>query len=88
MQKVDVKFASEGTTCRGWLFLPDGEGPFPAAARYYVRELVMAYWSRDAPVRRLHGAPTLVSYRPPPERAWLPSVDRVVGEICVQRRDR
>jgi uncharacterized protein len=50
MRRVDVEFASEGTTCRGWLFLPDGEGPFPAVALAggwcYVRELVMPYYAQ------------------------------------------
>ena len=50
MRLIDIEFASEGTTCRGWLFLPDGEGPFPAVALAggwcYVRELVMPYYAR------------------------------------------
>jgi uncharacterized protein len=50
MRRVDVEFASEGTTCRGWLFLPDGEGPFPAVALAggwcYVRELVMPSYAQ------------------------------------------
>lgn len=29
MERLDVEFASEGRTLRGWLFLPSGEGPFP-----------------------------------------------------------
>lgn len=49
MRRVDVEFASEGTTCRGWLFQPDGEGPFPAVVLAggwcYVRELVMPYYA-------------------------------------------
>jgi fermentation-respiration switch protein FrsA (DUF1100 family) len=50
MRRIDIEFASEGTTCRGWLFVPDGEGPFPAVALAggwcYVRELVMPYYAR------------------------------------------
>jgi hypothetical protein len=29
VRRADVEFDSEGTTLRGWLFLPDGDGPFP-----------------------------------------------------------
>src|ERR1700759_241251 len=29
MRREDVKFVSEGTTLRGWLFVPEGKGPFP-----------------------------------------------------------
>jgi fermentation-respiration switch protein FrsA (DUF1100 family) len=29
MQRHDIEFTSEGRTLRGWLFLPDGDGPFP-----------------------------------------------------------
>jgi uncharacterized protein len=29
MRRHDVEFVSEGITLRGWLFVPDGEGPFP-----------------------------------------------------------
>jgi hypothetical protein len=50
MRRIDIEFASEAATCRGWLFLPDGEGPFPAVALAggwcYVRELVMPYYAR------------------------------------------
>lgn len=50
MRRIDIEFASEGTTCRGWLFVPDGEGSFPAVALAggwcYVRELVMPYYAR------------------------------------------
>jgi uncharacterized protein len=50
MRRVDIEFASEGTTCRGWLFLPDGDGPFPAVALAggwcYVRELIMPYYAQ------------------------------------------
>jgi uncharacterized protein len=43
MPRFDVEFQSEGTTCRGWLYRPDGAGAFPAVALAggwcYVREL-------------------------------------------------
>jgi hypothetical protein len=29
LRQIDVDFASEGRTLRGWLFSPDGDGPFP-----------------------------------------------------------
>jgi uncharacterized protein len=29
MRETDAEFRSEGRTLRGWLFLPDGAGPFP-----------------------------------------------------------
>jgi len=29
VRRDDVEFISEGVTLRGWLFVPDGEGPFP-----------------------------------------------------------
>jgi uncharacterized protein len=50
MRRVDIEFASEAATCRGWLFLPEGDGPFPAVALAggwcYVRELVMPYYAQ------------------------------------------
>jgi cephalosporin-C deacetylase-like acetyl esterase len=49
MPRFDVEFQSEGTTCRGWFYRPDGAGPFPAVALAggwcYVRELVMPYYA-------------------------------------------
>lgn len=49
MPRCDVEFQSEGRTCRGWLFRPEGPGPFPAVALAggwcYVRELVMPYYA-------------------------------------------
>lgn len=49
MARIDVEFQSEGATCRGWLYRPDGDGPFPAVALAggwcYVRELVMPYYA-------------------------------------------
>jgi uncharacterized protein len=50
MERIDVEFASEGTTVRGWLYLPEGEGPHPAVVLAggwcYVRELVMPYYAQ------------------------------------------
>jgi cephalosporin-C deacetylase-like acetyl esterase len=46
----DVEFSSEGTTVRGWLYVPDGAGPHPAVILAggwcYVRELVMPYYAQ------------------------------------------
>jgi hypothetical protein len=30
MEQLDVEFEADGRTMRGWLFLPEGDGPFPA----------------------------------------------------------
>jgi pimeloyl-ACP methyl ester carboxylesterase len=53
MPRFDVEFQSEGTTCRGWVFRPDGAGPFPAVVLAggwcYVRELVMPYYAEALP---------------------------------------
>jgi uncharacterized protein len=46
----DVQFSSEGTTVRGHLYLPPGEGPFPlvvmAGGWCYVKELVQPTYAR------------------------------------------
>ncbi|MHB1165835.1 MAG: alpha/beta hydrolase [Candidatus Nanopelagicales bacterium] len=51
MARVDVEFASEGTTVRGWLYLPEGQGPHPAVVLAggwcYVRELVMPFYAAE-----------------------------------------
>lgn len=51
MTRIDVEFASEGTTVRGWLYLPEGPGPHPAVVLAggwcYVRELVMPYYAAE-----------------------------------------
>jgi uncharacterized protein len=100
MQKADVEFASEGTTCRGWLLLPDGGGPFPAVALAggwcYVRELVMPCYAQAFAAAGL--AALAFDYRNPgvsdgePRQhlgPWAQIRDyRVVGEIRVQCRDR
>jgi uncharacterized protein len=50
VERIDVEFRSEGTTVRGWLYLPDAPGPHPAVVLAggwcYVRELVMPYYAR------------------------------------------
>lgn len=30
VKRLDVEFASDGDTCAAWLYVPDGDGPFPA----------------------------------------------------------
>lgn len=49
MERLDVEFLSEGVTIRGWLYLPDGDGPHPAVVLAggwcYVRELVMPHYA-------------------------------------------
>lgn len=51
MQRHDVQFTSEGTTVRGWLYLPEGTGPFPAVVLAggwcYVREIVMPSYAES-----------------------------------------
>jgi uncharacterized protein len=46
----DVEFISEGTTCRGTLYLPEGGGPFPAAVMgggwCYVKEIVLPHYAQ------------------------------------------
>ena len=50
MPRIDVEFGSEGTTIRGWLYRPEGDGPFPAVVLAggwcYVREIVMPYYAQ------------------------------------------
>jgi uncharacterized protein len=50
MERIDVEFSSEGATIRGWLYIPDGDGPHPAVTLAggwcYVRELVMPYYAQ------------------------------------------
>jgi uncharacterized protein len=57
MQRLDVEFGSEGTTVRGWLYLPDGDGSHPAVVLAggwcYVRELVMPYYAEAFVARGL-----------------------------------
>ena len=48
MDRIDVEFLSHGTTCRAWLYRPQGSGPQHSAARPCV---VMAHGfgaTRDA----------------------------------------
>lgn len=48
--RVNVKFQSEGTTCRGWLYLADGREKAPtvvlAGGWCYVREIVMPTYAK------------------------------------------
>jgi uncharacterized protein len=50
MERLNVEFPSEGSTVRGWLYVPDGPGPHPAVVLAggwcYVRELVMPYYAQ------------------------------------------
>jgi hypothetical protein len=32
MPRFGIEFNCQGTTCRGWLRLPEGTGPFPAVS--------------------------------------------------------
>jgi uncharacterized protein len=45
----DVEFRSGGETVRGWLYVPEGEGPFPAVVMAggwcYVKELVQPHYA-------------------------------------------
>jgi 2-oxoisovalerate dehydrogenase E1 component len=79
--------ASLGQTGR-LLVVTEGAPDFGIGAEIAARAVDEGFWSLDAPVRRLHGAPTPVPYSPPLERAWLPSVERVIAEIRDQCRDR
>jgi cephalosporin-C deacetylase-like acetyl esterase len=49
--RLDVEFTSEGSTVRGWLYTPEGSGPFPAVVLAggwcYVREIVMPYYAES-----------------------------------------
>lgn len=53
MSRRDVRFASQGSSCAGWLYLPEGPGPFPAILMAHGFALVKgaglpAYASRFA----------------------------------------
>jgi cephalosporin-C deacetylase-like acetyl esterase len=51
LHRSDVEFQSEGTTVRGWFYVPEGNGPHPAVVLAggwcYVRELVMPYYASE-----------------------------------------
>jgi 2-oxoisovalerate dehydrogenase E1 component len=70
------------------LVVSEGTADFGIGAEIAARAVNEGFWSLDAPVRRLHGAPTPVPYSPPLERAWLPSTERVIAEIRLQCQDR
>ena len=50
LTREDIEFKSEGTTVRGWLYLPEGEGPFPGIAMAggwsYVKEVVVQHYAK------------------------------------------
>jgi 2-oxoisovalerate dehydrogenase E1 component len=70
------------------LVVSEGTADFGIGAEIAARAADEGFWSLDAPVRRLHGAPTPVPYSPALERAWLPSTERVIAEIRLQCQDR
>jgi len=84
---ADTVLASLGRTSR-LLVVSEGAGDFGVGAELAARAVDAGFWSLDAPVRRVHGAPTPVPYSPPLERAWLPSAERVVAEARLLCRDR
>lgn len=48
--RTDIEFLSGGDTVRGWLFTPEGEGPFPtvvmAGGWCYVKEIVQPHYAQ------------------------------------------
>jgi uncharacterized protein len=50
VERIEVEFQSEGTTCRGWFYRADGGGRRPtvilAGGWCYVREIVMPVYAR------------------------------------------
>ncbi|MEV7649099.1 alpha/beta hydrolase [Arthrobacter sp. NPDC089319] len=64
--RQDITFCSEGTTIRGWLYLPEeGEGPFPlvvmAGGWCYVKEIVQPHYAEEFASRGI--AALLFDYR-------------------------
>jgi 2-oxoisovalerate dehydrogenase E1 component len=84
---ADTVLASLARTSR-LLVVSEGAGDFGVGAELAARAADAGFWSLDAPVRRVNGAPTPVPYSPPLERAWLPSAERVVAEARMVCRDR
>jgi 2-oxoisovalerate dehydrogenase E1 component len=84
---TETVLASLSRTSR-LLVVSEGAGDFGVGAEVAARAADEGFWSLDAPVRRVHGAPTPVPYSPPLERAWMPSVERVVAEVRAQCQDR
>jgi 2-oxoisovalerate dehydrogenase E1 component len=84
---ADTVLASLRKTSR-LLVVSEGAGDFGVGAELAARAVDAGFWSLDAPVRRVHGAPTPVPYSPPLERAWLPSAERVIAEARELCRDR
>ena len=84
---ADTVLASLRKTSR-LLVVSEGAGNFGVGAELAARAVDAGFWSLDAPVRRVHGAPTPVPYSPPLERAWLPSAEAVAAEARMMCRDR
>jgi 2-oxoisovalerate dehydrogenase E1 component len=84
---TDTVLASLRKTSR-LLVVSEGAGDFGVGAELAARAVDAGFWSLDAPVRRVHGAPPPVPYSPPLERAWLPSAERVIAEARELCRDR
>jgi 2-oxoisovalerate dehydrogenase E1 component len=84
---ADTVLASLRRTSR-LLVVSEGAGDFGVGAEIAARAVDAGFWSLDAPVRRIHGAPTPVPYSPPLERAWLPSAEAIVAEARMLCRDR
>jgi 2-oxoisovalerate dehydrogenase E1 component len=61
---------------------------FGIGAEILARAAEEGFWSLDAPLRRLGGAPTPVPYSPVLEQAWLPTCDQVAAEIRKLCADR
>jgi uncharacterized protein len=63
--REDIDFRSEGTTVRGWLYTPEGPGPYAAVVLAggwcYVRELVMPYYAEEFASRGI--AALIIDYR-------------------------
>ena len=84
---METVLASLGRTGR-LLVLTEGAADFGVGAEVAARAANEGFWSLDAPVRRMAGAPTPVPYSPPLEQAWLPSAQQVLAEVRALTRDR
>ena len=84
---IDTVLESLARTNR-LIVVTEASGDFGIGAEIAARAVDEGFWSLDAPVRRVTGPSTPVPYSPPLERAWLPSVDRLLAEIrstCLDR---
>ena len=84
---TDTVLASLSRTNR-LIVVTEANGDFGIGAEIAARAVDEGFWSLDAPVRRVTGPPTPVPYSPPLERAWLPTVERVLEEIRALTIDR